>query len=346
MAVDLRTVKMSPLSASLGPRVCASIPLDDLPPVFIESKAGALDTIDDVAAWVTEQRPELDRLIIEHGAIVLRGFPVRTSADFATIVACFPAYEGNYKGGAAARRPLDKGVYEATQRTGEQTIQIHQEMFYVRDYPPRLAFFARKVAEKGGETIIADMRRVSANIPEKLRERFASSGILTVRNFAPPTGSMVETELMDRRGWDFAFYTDSREEVNEVCAKRGMEPHWHDDNSLTVYSRLPAFVRHPVTGEMIYRSAIHTNPDQRATREKSESAIKLRASQKIPSDILLGNGEALNDEEETAMLRVVDDATIAWQWETGDLMIVDNLQIGHGRNPFVGERATDVAMMN
>jgi alpha-ketoglutarate-dependent taurine dioxygenase len=334
------------LAANIAAKVTGLKSSDGLPPLFLEAKPGAFVDVESAADWAQRNRPALDELIEDHGVIVLRGFPLKTSADFGKLGTAFPTFVGNYQGGAAARRSLDKGVYEATQRTGDQTIYIHQEMFYVRDYPPRIAFFARKVAEKGGETIIADMAKVTRNLPSAIRKKLETKGVLVIRNFAAPSGSNVETQLMDRRGWDFAFYTDSQEEVNDVCRHRGMEPHWHDDGSLTVFSRLPAFVVHPSTGEEFYRTALHTNARTKADLEKNEEAKRLLASQKIPSAMVLGDGEPLSDEEELTLAEIVDDATIYWKWQDGDVMILDNLQIGHGRNPFEGERATDLQMFS
>ena len=33
-------------------------------------------------------------------------------------------------------------------------------------------------------------------------------------------------------------------------------------------------------------------------------------------------------------------------WQSGDLLLVDNMRIAHGRNPFLGERKVIVAMMD
>jgi alpha-ketoglutarate-dependent taurine dioxygenase len=46
------------------------------------------------------------------------------------------------------------------------------------------------------------------------------------------------------------------------------------------------------------------------------------------------------------LLQPFDDVTIVWPWQTHDLMILDNLQISHWRNPFIGERETEVAMLD
>lgn len=315
------------------------------PPLFIEAREGAFAVPQDAVDWVADHRETLDALILKHGGIVLRGFPLVTSEDFGAVAACFPAYTGNYQGGAAARRSVSKGVYEATQRTGDQTIPIHQEMFYLHDYPPRIAFFSRKVAEKGGETIIADMRGVTREMPDSIRAKLEAMGIENVRNFAAKTGSMEQNRLMDKRGWDFAFYTDSEKEVEEVCARQRLRPHWHDDGSLTVFNLEDAFVTHPQTEEKVYRGGVHIAHFFRGSYDNTGQAQALREEQEFPSGAYLGDGSELPEEEDRAFQQLVDRFTYAWQWHDGDVMILDNLLTGHGRNPFSGDRATEVALL-
>ncbi|MEJ1968406.1 MAG: TauD/TfdA family dioxygenase [Rhizomicrobium sp.] len=342
-SVQDRTIPVSIIP--LGDHVTCWLLEPKQPPLFIAPKDGNFGSIRDVVEWARQHLSVLDELILEHGGIVLRGFPIGTTEEFGKFADCFPAYHDSYQGGAAARRQLQGRVYEATQRSGPQRIGIHQEMFYMRDYPRRIAFFARKVAEKGGETIIADMRALSRKIPDTLRSELEKKGIRNVRNFAAPNGKTVETEHMDRRGWDFAFYTDSREEVEDVCKRRGLEPFWHSDGSLTVFNKVDAFETHPVTGENIYRSGLHGGKFYRDAKPDS-IAEQVRRSQKFPSGVYLGDGSELVPADEVLLERLVNECTIVWPWQVGDVMILDNLQVGHGRNPFEGERATEVAMFD
>lgn len=316
------------------------------PPLFIVAREGVFAGADAATAWITRHRAVLDRLIERHGGIVLRGFPLVTSEDFSAVTGCFPEFTGGYQGGAAARRSVAKGVYEATQRTGDQAIPIHQEMFYLRDYPPRLAFFARKVAERGGETLIADMRAITAGLPPAIRDKLETHGIRNIRNFAAKTGSTEENRVMDKRGWDFAFYTDSQEEVEAICARRHMRPHWHEDGSLTVFNQEDAFVTHPSTGERVYRSGLHIAHFYRGSYDNTGEAAAVRASQQFPSGAYLGDGSELDPALDAELCALVDRFTYQWPWRDGDVMVLDNLLTGHGRNPFEGTRATEVALLD
>lgn len=333
------------MDATLGDAVECCQPTEGQPPFFVTAKPGRFSSPAEATAWVEDHRAALDALIAQRGAVVLRGFPIATSEDFAGIVACFPAYTGGYQGGAAARRAVAQGVYEATQRTGDQRIPIHQEMFYIHDYPARIVFFAKKVAEEGGETTIADMRAITRALPDGIRAKLERLGIQNVRNFAAKTGSTQENRHMDKRGWDFAFYTDSEEVVEAVCRRRQMRPHWHEDGSLTVFNVEDAFVPHPVVGERVYRGGLHLAHFYRGSYDNTGMAAQLRSEQKFPSGAYYGDGSELTPEEDAELTAVVDRHTYAWPWQNGDMMFLDNLTTGHGRNPFNGTRATEVALL-
>lgn len=338
--------KINIAAAPLGDKVSCWALEEGRPPLFIEAQTGAFASPEDAAQWVGAHRSQLDALILEHGGIVLRGFPLAISEDFGAVAACFPAYTGGYQGGAAARRSVAKGVYEATQRTGDQHIPIHQEMFYLRDYPNRIAFFAKKVAEVGGETLVGDMRKITSGVPAPIRSKLETLGIENIRNFAPKTGSAQENRLMDKRGWDFAFYTESEKEVEEICARRHMRPHWHDDGSLTVFNLEDAFVTHPITGEQVYRGGVHIAHFFRGSYDNTGQAAELRQQQEFPSGAYLGDRSELSAEEDLQFQQLVDRFTYSWPWNDGDVMILDNLLTGHGRNPFSGIRATEVALLD
>src|SRR4051812_49424013 len=72
--------------------VVCSLLARDKPPLFIEPVPGRFGGREGAMAWTQAQRPLLDRLILEHGAIVLRGFPIRTAEDFDRVIGIWPPY--------------------------------------------------------------------------------------------------------------------------------------------------------------------------------------------------------------------------------------------------------------
>lgn len=125
----------------------------------------------------------------------------------------------------------------------------------------------------------------------------------------------------------------------------GMTPIWNDDGTLTLITNLEPFATHPVMGEAFYRVQTHANkafetPDRMAVTQA------LCTSQRIPSGHSMGNGEPLPDEDCERLAESYRAVTVAWPWQAGDVMILDNLIVTHGRNPYQGTRDTKVALLD
>jgi alpha-ketoglutarate-dependent taurine dioxygenase len=317
-------------------------------PLFVAPTGGVIST--DRSAfmeWVGEHRVALDQLIVKHGGVVLRGFPLSETADFEALVAHFPAYSAGYLGGSTPRRSLGRNVLESTSLASELRLGVHLEMAYMRDFPPRIAFFARQVARCGGETIIADFRRLSERISGPLREKLQLRGIRNVRNYGPAAECEPEyIDNPDQRPWNHSFFTDSRSEVERLALSLGMTTVWHADGSLTVINQMDAFTTHPVTGQSLYRNNIHAGGRLNYTGKHAEAERALLAIQTMPTGTFLGDGSSLDPDELAQLSRLIDEVTISWPWSDGDIMILDNLQIAHGRNPYEGRRETQVALLS
>ncbi|UIF85685.1 TauD/TfdA family dioxygenase [Cupriavidus sp. UYPR2.512] len=44
--------------------------------------------------------------------------------------------------------------------------------------------------------------------------------------------------------------------------------------------------------------------------------------------------------------QLCDQTTYSWPWRDGDVMVLDNLQVWHGRNPYQGTRDVQVALLD
>jgi alpha-ketoglutarate-dependent taurine dioxygenase len=317
-------------------------------PLCIEPTRGVVSTHRAAFVhWLGAHRTVLEQLMVKHGGVVLRGFPLTETADFEAVVGEFEAYSAGYLGGSTPRRPLGRNVLESTSLASDLRLGVHSEMAYMRDFPPRIAFFARHVAERGGETIIADFRRMSELIPGPLREKLQLRGIRNVRNYGPAAArEPAYIDNPDMRPWNHSFFTNSQSEVEQLALGLGMRTVWHADGRLTVINQMDAFTTHPATGQSVYRNNIHAGGRLNYTGERAESERALLAIQKMPTGTFLGDGSSLDATEMALLSRLIDEVTISWPWANGDTMILDNLQVGHGRNPFEGRRETQVALLS
>ncbi|MFP3560798.1 hypothetical protein SB861_60970, partial [Paraburkholderia sp. SIMBA_049] len=64
---------------------------------------------------------------------------------------------------------------------------------------------------------------------------------------------------LDDKPWNEGLGTDDHREAEAICAAKGIEPVWNADGSLTMVTKTSGFTDHPVTGERIYRSILHTH---------------------------------------------------------------------------------------
>ena len=286
----------------------------------------------DLEEWIASHRGELDADLDRHGAILLRGFGVDTSARFESIAGavCGELF-GEY--GDLPHEPGDGKVYRSTPYPPDRPILFHNESAHLHEWPLRQFFHCVEVAEAGGETPIADCRRIYQRLEPALRRRFEETGLLYVRNFVEPFDVP----------WTRFFHTEDRSVVEDYCRRRGMEWSWRGD-VLQTRQRAPAVARHPRTGEALFFNQIQVHhvsclePELRATLEN------LFAPEAMPRNVHFGDGEPIDDAVVASLIDLYRELAVEFPWQRDDVLVVDNMLIAHGRNPFRGSRKICVAM--
>lgn len=333
--------------AGLGSEVSLFMHDVNVSPVFIEPNSGDISGPLKFKAWIANQRLAIDDAITNFGGVVFRGFGIRSIDDFDAVISEFPMYDEGYRGGGFVRSRIKGNVLESTRIDPSIRIGLHSEMAYLRDYPPRIAFFCRRAASVGGETTVCDMGQVTRNLPEEIREKMDRLGVRNVRNYAawsadPNAGQ----DLPDEMPWNRSFATDSQEEASFLCRRMGIKPVWNEDGSMTLINHLSSFNFHPFTGEKIYRSNLHSGGRMTVKDSLVEVADRIRSKQKMLTGSYWGDGSSLTPEEIRVIATTVRDFTISWAWQNGDIMVLDNLKMAHGRNSFEGEREVHVALLS
>lgn len=80
---------------------------------------------------IRTQKPFLESLLLKAGAVLLRGFDVKTANDFNDVVEAFGYEELPYAGGAAPRSHVVGRVFTANESSLDRNIPFHQEMALV-----------------------------------------------------------------------------------------------------------------------------------------------------------------------------------------------------------------------
>lgn len=301
---------------------------DRLTPLVVEP---ALDDVD-LLAWAGDNVEQVEGWVTKHGAVLFRGFGLKTVADFAAFAQTVcPSLYGDY--GDLPPEDQGKKVYKSTPYPPDKTILFHNESSHMGSWPMRQFFFSVLSAEQGGETPIVDCREMYRRLDPELARRFEEKEIMYVRNF---------TEGLDVSWRDF-FKTDERSEVEAFCRENGMSFEWKGDGLRTT-NVCPAVATHPVTGEKVFFNQVQLHHPSCLAPQERESLSVLFAEEDFPRDVRYGDGSPIEDEVMDTVSRLYWDTSVAFPWRTGDLLMVDNMLVAHARNPYRGPRKIAVAM--
>lgn len=337
--------------AAFGVGVRVTEPFPGSPPLWIEPEAEVLRTSIGLAArWMKRHRDTIDQSLLTFGAIVLRGFPVSDSDDFVRLMKDFEPFSHRYFGSGADRKAISGRVMEATRMAPYVRIPLHQEFPYMPHSPRLLAFFCRQPSETGGETVICDMRGLLEELPAALRKKISELDIEYVRNcISEDADDWRAHPMINHPSWQYWFETNDRDQVEARLRYQDAEFEWHDDGSLTFWTRAPGTTVHPVTGDLLCHNQLNTQVLNAVTIGAERAAMLDKAygaSTPRPYGVRFANGEKLQDEEFMDFHTTIEKRKIAFPWRAGDVMLVENKLTAHGRHPFTGKRDVQVMMFD
>ena len=298
--------------------------------------------------WMGRNHAAIEAALLSFGAIVWRGFPVARSEDFADLMEGFESFAQGYAGGTSDRKVVVGQVMEATRTPPEVYIPLHQEMSYMPVSPRLLAFYCKLPSATGGETVICNMRGLLQHLPATLRSKIETLDVDYVRNMrSQAVDDWRAEETFRHPSWQYRFETDDPAVVETLLAERGAQYEWHDDGSLTFWTRVPGITTHPATGDLLYFNQMNSQVQHRLTigdtrAEQIEAAYGTTTPR--PYSVRFSNGEPLSEAEFLAIYEAFEARKLAFAWQAGDMMLVENRLTAHGRNPFTGPRDVQVML--
>lgn len=285
--------------------------------------------------WVKEYKPLLETHLTKHGGLLLRNFNLYSVSEFNRMVQAFSPELLDYVYRSTPRTKLGGKIYTATEYPADRIIPLHNENAYSRAWPQKIFFFSVIVASEGGETPIADSRNVYQRIDPQVRTKFEKYGVMYTRNY---------TKGIDL-SWQEVFQTEEKDEVEKYCKEHDIEFEWkHGVPELTTRQTCQATLTHPETGESVWFNQAHLFHISSLEEDSRLSLIKELGEENLPRNSSYGNGEPLEDEVLDHIREIYNQEKMKFKWQKGDIMILDNLLMAHGRETYKGERKVAVAM--
>eukprot|EP00282_Hemiselmis_andersenii_P007981 CAMPEP_0114126388 /NCGR_PEP_ID=MMETSP0043_2-20121206/9806_1 /TAXON_ID=464988 /ORGANISM="Hemiselmis andersenii, Strain CCMP644" /LENGTH=419 /DNA_ID=CAMNT_0001219375 /DNA_START=62 /DNA_END=1321 /DNA_ORIENTATION=+ len=309
-------------------------------PTYVHKPADVTDE----AAYFAENKDMLLQKLQDHGAVVLKGFsttgePEGFESMWKTLgmEACLDPLH------SVAGRPVVSGknaVYEAVNKPSRAKffVGMHNEMVGKRTVR-KAAFVCFKQAEKGGEFLLTDGRRMLRDVETAVLKRWYDSKIrfssaelpMSFMDSLGPLQSVAEpaVKALTQVAVDMKVDFDVEMFWNRVDGQRVIQAHAPPQ---------PPVILHPDTGLATWFCNVHSH--SLVLRDERDGVLPetTGASRLNKSDCLFGDGSAIPLDD----LKHIDEVTrkniVPVLMEKGDVCLIDNYRAMHGRDVFEGTR--------
>jgi hypothetical protein len=326
-------------------------------PLVIEPEDSA--ELSPLLEWTAAHAALLNEKLCLHGGLLFRGFKVTCAEDFEQLAL-------NIDPALRDKNPLDDGVrlhgsryvFGATRYSPLHTLPFHNEDSYLPKNPTKIMFCCLKAPASGGETLIVDCRRVYKDLPLKVIERFREMKLPMMRRF--------NFDMLSKN-----MGTRDKQTIEAICKELGADHiSWSERDDLTLRYNLPAIVYHERTGEPIwFNRLLVANPASFimqslfSTLRTRNLLLKARALCMLPAyllyitppllqQLLAGKGQAaaanargeamppvISTQTTYQLARAYWKNSVVFTWKEGDVLVLDNRLVAHGRMPFRGARS-------
>lgn len=330
-------------------------------PLEVRMPPELLGDLDAQRDYFAKNLPKIYADLKKHGAIVFRGFELSKEAEGFTSVGSALELEPceDPLHSVAARDAVSKeaGVYEAVNKPSRRKFYVgmHNEMVGNRA-PGAAIFVCFKAAEEGGEFLIADGRKMFKKLDadwvedaykREIRYSTAEFPMGFIDSLPGFIGNVVQPvaygALQQALKMKVDFDTELRWEKSEYDGTKILQ--------VRAMPQVPV-VRHPFTGEPAWWGSMHSHAEYlRREREKvfgDEGFAETTGASRInKTDVYYADD---GEKVEVDRLKHLDDVTmevaVPIKMQEGDMVLLDNYLVMHGRCPFEGTRKHAVTWYN
>ena len=289
----------------------------------------------DPVSWAQNNRDYIESLLHQHGGILFRHFDLLSATQFEEFIRAISDELLEYRERSSPRSRVSGNVYTSTDYPANQTIFLHNENSYQRCFNMKIFFYCQLPSDSGGETPIADCRKVYERISPDVRQRFVEKKWLYVRNYGEGFGLP----------WQTVFQTTNRSDVEKHCRERDIEFEWKSGDRLRTRAVLPAVSRHPKTKELVWFN--HATFFHVSTLEpwiRDALLEEFGSEDELPTNTYYGDGDPIEPDVLEELRAAYRAETVSFPWQRGDVMLLDNMLAAHGRAPYSGPRKILVGM--
>ncbi len=355
-----RIKKVSPNKSKpkgLGRVERSFFPGKELPRIYSPGDTNALEP-GFLSAWVSKNKNSLEADLLEYGAILFRGFSIDSAQEFEDVALSLDKNLKTDYLGTSPRNKVTKFVHTASELPPHYPIMQHAEMSFLDKPPRKLMFYCAVPTQAQGETPLTDLRKVYEDLDPALLKKFETKGVKYLRKYDGPNASRYS--LWKTKRWDEMFSTTDKKDVEKIASKQRFQVEWLPEDGLRLVNKQVSVRTHPVAktkawhnhSQVFHQDAAKIEYNKIRKYQGTVRSVILSLVLVIlttikkwfvePKDqdtnVVFGDGTEISSAE----IRKVNDTfwkhLSVFPWQKGDVLLIDNYSVSHGRLPFSGPR--------
>lgn len=265
-------------------------------------------------------RDTIIQLFQSTGAILFRGFGVDREV-FKNFTTEYSSSFMPYIGGTLPREAIDgnETLLSVTGSRAKFAIPLHGEMtYYTKSRPSLLWFYCENPPVKDGETNVCDGVAFYQQLSDATKILFQTKKINFIRTYPDSV-------------WQKVYQTNDFEELKVICDENAWNVCLNSDNSITTESIYPA-VSNTLYGQNVafINNILSILEREAKSQAKQIDLIRLKDENNppIPAAVV------------QEIRQIAERLTLPITWQQGDIMMIDNTRVMHGRNEFSDDQRT------
>ena len=285
-----------------------------------------------IEEWIRQNRVAINNSLKQTGAVLIRGLAMQDPDHFEKFVAAYglPMFPYKKSLSNAVRVNYSERVFTANEAPSQVEIYLHHEMAQTPVSPSVLFFCCISAAEQGGATPLCRSDQLFEAFKlshPKWTEQLVSKGLRYVTRMP----AVSDESSGQGRSWYNTLNVSDKDEVEKKLTAMGYEYSWQNNGGLeTLSPLLPGVVELTNGGQSFYHQLIAAYRGWPGVRENPASGVMFGDKTEIPVGLL----ESLST--------MAEDYTTDLHWADGEIAMLNNRMIMHGRRPYSGNRKRQV----
>jgi len=294
----------------------------------------------DATQWLQKNRAVVDAALSDAGAVLFRGFPLKTAEDFDAFVRAFSDYEDlPYEESLSFAVRLQVTGRVCTTNEGKTGGQVfHHEQAQTPFWPSKIFFFCETPADEGGATAVCPSDAVLARLAERHPQFVADAEAKGVKYTAYMAASNDASKGAGR-SWKSFFGCDSVAAVEARMAELGYTWQWLENETLRCTSPALPAVRvapGPAARRVFFNQLVAQIAN--ATDFHDRSGAEGKVEDVLEKYITFGDGSKMDAKILNEAKQLCEDVAVEMVWQPGDVALLDNYLVMHARRAFEGKR--------